>query len=281
MSLDQLAKAAGIPVNDLKDLNPELLRWATPPGASYPLKIPYGAKSAFMAAYDQLPKEERISEIAMHTVKSGENLGLIARKYGTTVRALYSANENLSSTIYPGQKLAVPVAPGPAEQLAVNLPTHQATSINTNRSAQVQAPANTSPVNYTVKSNDTIGHIAEWYDVAAWQIRTWNGIGNTIRIGQKLTLHVPREQSAYYAQLNTRSFSEKQTLERRQKNGENIFAGFVDGDAAGEALVYTVKRSDTLTEIARSFGVTVSSIQQVNNLKSTVIYPGQQLTIRR
>lgn len=281
MSLDQLALAAGIPVNDLKELNPELLRWATPPGASYPLKIPYGTKSAFIAAYEQLPKDERVSEIAMHTVRSGENLGLIARKYGTTVRALYSSNENLSSTIYPGQKIAVPVAPGPAEQLAVNLPTHQATSINTSRPAQVQAPANTTPVTYTVKPNDTIGHIAEWFDVAAWQIRTWNGIGNTIRVGQKLTLHVPRDRTAYYTQVNTRSFSEKQTLERRQKNGENIFAGFIDSGANGEELVYTVKRSDTLTEIARSFGVTVSSIQQTNNLKSTVIYPGQQLTIRR
>ena len=281
MPLEELAKAAGVSVQELKDLNPELLRWATPPGDSYPLKIPYGTRSLFITAYEQIPKDQRVSEVAMHTVRSGENLGIIARKYGTTVRELYSSNEKLSSTIYPGQIIMVPVAPGPAEQIAVNLPSNQASSINTSRPSQAQAPANTTPIRYTVKPNDTIGHIAEWYDVAAWQIRTWNGIGNTIRVGQKLTIHVPRNQSAYYTQLDTRSFSEKQTLERRQRNGENIFAGFTDSNNGSEELVYTVKRSDTLTEIARSFGVTVSSIQQQNNLKSTVIYPGQQLTIRR
>ena len=125
MPLDALADAAGITTAKLKEYNPELLRWATPPGNQYPLKLPTGTKERFVSNYKDIPKEERSQNVAMHTVNSGETLGYIARKYGTSVRALYETNENLSSTIYPGQKIVVPLAPGSSEKIAVNRPTNQ------------------------------------------------------------------------------------------------------------------------------------------------------------
>lgn len=42
-----------------------------------------------------------------HTVRRGENLGLIADRYGTTVRHIRNANNLSSSRIYPGQKLSI------------------------------------------------------------------------------------------------------------------------------------------------------------------------------
>ena len=42
VALDELAKALSITTAELKTLNPELLRWATPPGNKYPLKNPNG-----------------------------------------------------------------------------------------------------------------------------------------------------------------------------------------------------------------------------------------------
>ncbi|MDZ7683168.1 MAG: hypothetical protein U5J63_16050 [Fodinibius sp.] len=44
MPLDRLADAAGISTDKLKEYNPELLRWATPPGNKYPLKLPTKAQ---------------------------------------------------------------------------------------------------------------------------------------------------------------------------------------------------------------------------------------------
>ncbi len=43
-----------------------------------------------------------------HTVKSGESLGKIARRYGITVKALMNANNLKSTTIHPKQKLKIP-----------------------------------------------------------------------------------------------------------------------------------------------------------------------------
>ena len=48
------------------------------------------------------------------------------------------------------------------------------------------------------------------------------------------------------------------------------------------SLTYTVKGGDTLSGIASSFGVSVSSIQQENDMGSkTAIFEGQKLTIRK
>lgn len=144
----------------------------------------------------------------------------------------------------------------------------------------MQAPANTTPVSYTVKSGDTIGHIAEWYDVRAWQLRAWNGISNTIRVGQRLTVHVPNSRSSYYQQVDQLSFSKKQELERRQHSGENIFSEqLADASSNGGSSSYTVRRNETLGGIARRQGVSVAAIQRANNLNGTTIYAGQTLTI--
>ncbi|CAN5353414.1 LysM peptidoglycan-binding domain-containing protein [soil metagenome] len=285
MPLDKLAEAAGITTNTLKEYNPELLRWATPPGDSYPLKLPVGTKEQFMIAYQDIPIDERAQEIAMHTVRSGETLGFIARRYGTSVRALYETNEGLSNIIHPGQRLVVPIAPGSMEQMTADRPSNQPGSTATrtrtaSSSTQAQAPANTSPISYTVKSGDTIGHIAEWFDVRAFQIRSWNGISNTIRVGQRLTIHVPSNRQAYYRQVDDLAFSKKQELERRQRAGEDIFSLRFNGSSSNNGSVnYTVRRNETLGGIAQRHGVSVGAIQRANNLNGTTIYAGQTLTI--
>lgn len=284
MPLDKLAEAAGITTSELKNYNPELLRWATPPGNSYPLKLPVGTKEQFMLAYQDIPKEDRAQEIAMHTVSRGETLGFIARRYGTSVRSLYETNEGLSNIIHPGQRIVVPIAPGSMEQMSADRPSNQpgrTASRTSNTQTQVQAPPNTSPVTYTVKSGDTIGHIAEWYDVRAWQLRAWNGISNTIRVGQRLTVHVPNNRRAYYNQIDDLAFSKKQELERRQRTGENIFSLRFDEASSSNngSISYTVRRNETLGGIARRHGVSVAAIQRQNNINGTTIYAGQTLTI--
>ncbi|WP_428236396.1 LysM peptidoglycan-binding domain-containing protein [Gracilimonas sp.] len=282
MELADLAAAAGVTTEELKEYNPELLRWATPPGGKYPLKLPVETdREEFLANYNEIPKESRSQNITMHTVQRGESLGIIARKYGTTVAGLYGSNENLSSTIYPGQKIVVPLPQGSATQISANKPTNQQRSVTTRRSSssQVSAPANSTAVTYKVKTGDTVGHIAEWYDVRAWNIRTWNGIGNTIRVGQSLTIHVPNSRKSHYEKVNEMSYAEKQAIERKQRRGEDIFIASATSTDSDNYTTYTVKQNDTLSEIAESFGVGLSQLRSLNNISGNRIYVGQTLRI--
>lgn len=303
MPLEELANAADITLEELKEYNPELLRWATPPVEGYSLKIPRGNVEEFLAAYQQIPKENRASSITMHTVSRGESLGVIANRYGTSVRALYESNEKLSNVIHPGQTIVVPVASAGrstgASGTVASASSAQSTSSqsssgssgssssgssssSSSSSGSSQAPANTSSITYTVKSGDTIGHIAEWYDVRSWQIRNWNSISDAIRAGQRLVIHVPQNRESYYSQVDSFTFARKQELERRQRGGEDIFALYSDGSSqSGDIVEYTVRRNDTLIGIARSHGVSVSAIQQENNLSGSRIFAGQNLKIRK
>lgn len=283
MPLDELAKAAGITLEELKEFNPELLRWATPPGSTYPLKVPTGRKEQLAVNYADIPRESRSQNIAMHTVNRGETLGYIARKYGTTVRSLYETNEELSHVIYPGQKIVVPLAPGSSGQIASNRPTNQPrTSTSTSGSSRASAPANSAKLSYKVKRGDTIGHIAEWYDVRAWQIRSWNNVSNNIRVGQNLTIYIPQNKKAYYQQVNSMSFSKKQTIEREQRAGKNVTTAYLAsaGNTDSGATQYVVQRNDTLIGIANMFGITVPELKRLNNLSGSRIYVGQTLTVK-
>lgn len=288
MPLDELAKAAGISTEKLKEYNPELLRWATPPSNKYPLKLPAGTKEQFVENYEDIPKDERSQNVAMHTVSQGETLGYIAQKYGTSVRALHETNESLSGTIYPGQKIVVPLAPGSNEQIAVNKPTHQPRGqTSRNQSTKSQEPSNSTKVTYKVKNGDTIGHIAEWYDVSSSQIRSWNNSTNTIQPGQTLTIYVPDSKASYYKQVDEMSFSKKQQLEREQRSGKDITEAYLasadnsggGGSTSNTGSSYTVQPNDTLIKIAQSFGMSVEQLKQLNNLNGSRIYVGQELRV--
>ena len=47
----------------------------------------------------------------------------------------------------------------------------------------------------------------------------------------------------------------------------------------GAPTTYTVRRKDTLWQISRRYDTTPGAIQLANGLRSTEIYPGQQLKI--
>lgn len=280
MPLDELAKAAGVSTEVIKDYNPELLRWATPPGNKYPLKVPTNVKKEeFFAAYAKIPKDNRAENITMHTVRSGESIGLIARKYGTTVKGIFATNENISTTIYPGQKIIIPLPRGSATPIAVNTPTNNTNVNSTVRRTTTTSniPPNSTKLVYTVKTGDTIGHIAEWFDVRAYELRTWNGTSNTIRLNQKMTIYVPSNRKSHYEKLENLSFAEKERIESRQKRGENIFLASSSGSSS--AKTYTVKRNDTLSEIAERHGLGLSKLRSLNNISGASIYVGQVLKV--
>jgi membrane-bound lytic murein transglycosylase D len=114
------------------------------------------------------PKDISNLEKGYHTVKNGENLGLIASKYKCSVSDLKKWNNLSGNTIQPNQKLIV-YAPGEV-------------------SGSGNKASNTY-VYYTVRKGDTLWDIAKLYDgVTVEQIKKLNNIDNTKRLkpGQKL-----------------------------------------------------------------------------------------------
>lgn len=54
------------------------------------------------------PKPKPLPKVTRHTVKRGDTLSAIAKRYGSSVTAIRRANNISGHLIYPGQRLVVP-----------------------------------------------------------------------------------------------------------------------------------------------------------------------------
>ena len=99
-----------------------------------------------------------------HKVKKGENLSIIANKYGVTVTDLKQANGLKNNNLKAGQRLKVPKGKEKVENVS-------------------------SSVTHTVRSGESLYLIAEHYGVTVNAIKNANNLsGNSIKPGQKLTI---------------------------------------------------------------------------------------------
>jgi membrane-bound lytic murein transglycosylase D len=116
VDLAVVARAVGVSEQEMRRLNPQLLRGMTPPGAPYPLRIPAGRGELLAANFERARAEQRARMAAatdsarrLHIVRRGESLSLIARRHGTSVAALQRANQlGQRTVIQPGQNLRIP-----------------------------------------------------------------------------------------------------------------------------------------------------------------------------
>ena len=129
------------------------------------------------------------SASAVYKVVAGDTVWDLARRHGTSVAAIISANGlNASAAIRVGQSLTIPgaqevgSAPASSSTPATSAPT-VATGKNQDQfSGETQS--------YTVASGDTLSRIASQFGVSVQSIASASSIKNPalIRVGQKLTI---------------------------------------------------------------------------------------------
>ncbi len=176
----------------------------------------------------------------LYTVRPGDTLSAIARRFNVTVAALMQVN-GLSNPnlIYAGQRLVIPTGA-------------QAPPVPTAAPAGEQI--------YVVQPGDTLYRIAQRFGVAMTSIARANGIVNPslIHVGQRLTI------PGGAAPLPGATPQPQPTVTPEPGGG----------------FTYTVQPGDTLSRIAARYGTTVALIAAANQLaNANVIYVGQQLWI--
>lgn len=110
-TLDVVASAAEVGLEEIERLNPQLVRGMTPPGRRTGLRVPAGRASTFERNYAAIPPEERVSFVE-HEVEEGDTLSHIAVSYGVLVADLAEVNPGIRARFLRiGAMLTVPVAP--------------------------------------------------------------------------------------------------------------------------------------------------------------------------
>ncbi|MCX7876240.1 MAG: LysM peptidoglycan-binding domain-containing protein [Melioribacteraceae bacterium] len=297
--LNILAKCAGISVELLREMNPELTQNSTPPSyeGGYPLKIPAKSFDAFVANVRNIPDEAKVQFIT-HIVKPGEKISQIARKYDVSISKLAEMNNlNVKKKLVAGTEIKIPVASDLDEiNLVINTdelpaiedeiksydnkPTYSlqiSSSVNDalttknysteNDTIEYIVPEGKSPVKYIVKTNDNLVDISNMFNVRVSDIRNWNNLPYTsrARVGQELTIYVPNEKVDYYSSINNMSENERKNL-ILTNNGDSY-------------IEHRVRSGESLSSIAAKYGVSVSQIKNWNNLTSNTISRGKKLLI--
>jgi membrane-bound lytic murein transglycosylase D len=171
--LELVAKLSGTTYETIRELNPDLRHWCTPPNyPDYELKLPKGTKQQFDLEFAKVPENKRFTEKVLYTnyqARKKDSLKTIARRFGTSPDALSELNGLTNKSRIAGKKLVVPV--------------RQTVDFNhEGRSVHASAKKGTFAKYYTVKKGDTLDALAKQFNVSARLLSTWNNLKNKIAL---------------------------------------------------------------------------------------------------
>ncbi len=199
-----------------------------------------------------------------YTVKSGDSLWSISRKFGITVDELKSANNLSSNLLSVGQNLIIP-------------------------GKEAQATGD----EYVVKKGDTLYSIAKKYNTSVDNLKSINNITtDSLAIGQIIKLpstsstasdtYIVKKGDSLYSIARTYNTSVDKLKEINNLTSNALAIGQVlklPSSNASENVVYTVKKGDSLYSIAREYGTTIDAIKKLNNITSNTLSIGQKLLL--
>lgn len=248
--LSVIAKACEISLEELKDLNPELLRGCTPPNSShYEVKIPLGKTELFLKNFKALSPVARF-QFKIHKVRKGDTPQKIARLYRVDLDPFLEINRlGKTSRLSSGTNLLLPVSgqrdwkPAP---------------VASKKSDRENQASKSEEIFYTIKKGDSLWSIANEMGINIGVISRWN------------KLH-PEKKLIPGNKLRIRMISRREPdLGEKKQKKEPV-----------KEIVYVVKAGDTLRGIAKKHEVTVAEIKSWNNLNGTSqIRPSGRLKLR-
>jgi len=228
----------------------------------------------------------------MYTVKFGDTLYGIARKFGTTVQAIQNLNYFKDTNLVPGQVIRIPEMYTKEEEMVI--PNY---------------------INYIVKKGDTLYSIARNNNVSVDTLIKDNGLtSNNLTIGQTIRIRtsagtMEEEIEECFGPDYDPPDSNQSSINYTVKKGDNLydlaktFGTSVDAiknlnnlktsnlsigqvlkiptssESSSSGTTYIVKSGDNLYAIARRFNTTVNDIKIKNKLTSNNLSIGQKIII--
>lgn len=243
--LKDLAKQFGTSYQELRKLNPELKQSKTPPGKGYyTLKVPQGIGTIVIvenAVEQQENKRQAPSSKPKTTLPTGDTL-VYRVKRGDNLSRIAKRYKVDVKTLQALNNI----------RDAGSVQIGQKIIIPTSGSSYASLEAS-EVITHRIQKGETLHRIAKRYRVDLAALKAYNKIKNErkLQIGQ--TLEIPLSKSSLLA--------------KNQSEEANMFT-------------YRVKRGDSLSKIASTFGVSVRQLQQWNNFgQGTLIYPGSRIKV--
>lgn len=231
------------------------------------------------------------SKKASHTVKRGETLQSISRRYDVAVAELKRWNHLRKSALRRGQHLVfyrdVKVTVKKPAMVAAAKPEKGLAKIDTiekslvadtqeqGDSEEIQQVGSVTKIqskksSHTVKRGETLESISRKYNVEIAELRKWNNIRKSaIRGGQKLIVY----KEVKVTVPGTMVASAKNEKAERAEKEENRKSRHI------KMRYHTVQQGDTLWNISLRYGLPVTYLKKANKIRGNEIKPGMKLII--
>jgi membrane-bound lytic murein transglycosylase D len=202
ISFSQISSVLDIPVEDLRYMNPSYKKNVIPvlPEEESYLTLPAGKAGAFITNENKIYnyyKKDTINSrdvlasqevIKIHTVRSGEHLSTIAKRYGCTVADIKQWNGIKSSTVKPGRKLTIYLY----DKKIADKKAAAADAASTVVSSPKENSGAAKYKYYTIKKGDSLYKIAKANNMTTEELKKMNSFGAkfTLIPGKKLKVGV-------------------------------------------------------------------------------------------
>lgn len=161
INIKDISKTIAIDTKKLLKLNRHIKKLIIPPYiSSYHIYIPYGKLALFNANKHKI----KTTSYAIHIVKKGDYLGIIAQKYKIPYKLIKKHNNLKTNILSLKQKLIIPLSKDYVAKQTIN---------------------------YLVKKGDTLNHISKRYKIKLKKLMKDNNKKTTfIKIGDKLVINL-------------------------------------------------------------------------------------------
>ena len=196
ISYNLVNQCVGVPMRDIEFFNPQYTKKIIPgtPEKQRSLRLPMKYALRFVQLEDSIynlarqadlrhkvveqPVKTETSNRITHTVKKGESLGSIAKKYRVSVSNIKKWNKIRGEVVHPGQRLVIYRSGGPSSS----------STASKNKSSSQNKSATTTKT-HIVRKGETLNSIASKYGCTVAQLKQWNNLkSNTVIVNQKLKI---------------------------------------------------------------------------------------------
>jgi len=264
-----------------------------------PIMPPLTAPSAAPAKVEPVPFEVKGAETIEYTVKSGDSLGLIAKRHNISTSELMALNKLTDpNKIRIGQKLIIPKR----SHAAIAAPVPKAAKANSKEKEKKSEPTPSlaAGINeYVVVAGDSLSKVSAKLKVKVSELREVNKLVNDkLKVGQKLIIPgakksegTPEAAPAPAATETPASPSPAKTETPAVNPPSSVAtptpATTADGSSAaapaktsGSGITHVVAPNEDLSSIAKLYAVTVEDIVAANKFGSNqTVQAGQKIII--
>jgi peptidoglycan lytic transglycosylase D len=285
IDLRAVARLADCTYEEMKALNPAVLRHATPgrDGVTM-LRVPTGKAEVILAKLQDGAALPAVNLAVNHRVRRAETMQGIADQYHVNAQQLARANHiTRAHPLKRGMVLTVPATlrpPAPAT-LEQNDPRGSTayvpprlirtpTSLNAESDAEGRAK-------HTVRKGETLATIAAMYDVTVDDIRRWNHLtSGKVRRGTRLKIRMGDAAVASPESLAADSIRVAALTPPSPRRRSGTHHALPQGPVR---TIVTVQAGESLAVLAQRHGTTVGQLMRANGLGTSRIRAGQKLRI--